>query len=63
MLASYRSAQHVKPFRERVPDTKRLTQIKRLLVAEDDKQVTAGTKAANSFGHPASIHTAQRRNK
>jgi hypothetical protein len=63
MLARYRSAQRVKPSRERAPGAKRVTQIKRMLVAEDDKQVAAGTKAANGFGHPASIHTAQRRNK
>jgi PAS domain S-box-containing protein len=56
------SAQRVKPFRERAPGAKIFTQVKQLLVAEDDKEVAAGIKASNGSGHPASIRTAQRRN-
>jgi two-component system C4-dicarboxylate transport response regulator DctD len=51
----------VKPCREQAPETKPLTQIKRLLAAEDDQEVAAGTKASNGSGPSASIHTAQRR--
>jgi hypothetical protein len=54
------SARRVKPFREQAPNTKPLTQIKRLLAAGDDKEVAAGTKASNGSG---SIHTAQRTNQ
>jgi len=42
------SAQRVKPFRERAPGTKPLTQIKRLLVAKDDKEVATGTEASTA---------------
>jgi CheY-like chemotaxis protein len=42
------------------PARKISTQIERLLVAEDDKEVAAGIRASNGTGHPAPIRTAQR---
>jgi CheY-like chemotaxis protein len=49
------SPQRVRPFRERAPGAKIFTQIKQLLIAEDDKEVAAEIKASNGSTHPASI--------
>jgi PAS domain S-box-containing protein len=57
------SAERVKPFRERAPGAKIFTQLKRLLVAENDKEVAAGIKASNGSGHAASIAPLKRRNQ